>query len=144
MNWIADYFNLNRPVTAPWGSNKPRNRSPKDVRTLTRSDVETKNTTKERKMPWWEQGIMYAGTAVGVFFSDAVNMLISRKSPAVEISVTSIVLSLVIGLAIIPVAYKALRITSQSLGLFRFGFFLANGILWKVILDLLKKAITGA
>ena len=87
----------------------------------------------EHSMSLWEQITTYLGIVVGVFFSSAAAQMKSGASLNMNISVPSILLSLVIAFVILPVAYEKLNVNPASPLLIRIGLAVQHGVFWQVL-----------
>jgi len=96
---------------------------------------------EERKMPLWEQILLYLGTVVGVIFSSAASQLARGDQPTLSLSVATILTSAVIGLVIIPLVYEKLKVKAESPLLVRVGLFVQSGVFWHVVCSAVGKAL---
>ncbi len=143
MSGIAEYFNLNKPVTLKRRVGKSSDTIKKTKANFTKAAGIKEDTPKGGSVPWWEQIIMYLGIAVGVFFSDLINQYNSGHAIVIKVTSGTIVLSLIVALVVIPYVYDRLKVNAQGPGIVRFGLFVQNGVFWNVLFNLGKKAIAG-
>lgn len=92
-------------------------------------------------MPLWEQLVLYIGTVVGVIFSSAVMQFEPGESIPITISWASVLISSVVALVIMPIAFEKLRVRSDSPFIFRIGLFVQHGVFWQALVGAAGKAI---
>ena len=104
----------------------------------------THEATSERsqRLSIWQQLLMYVGTVIGVFFSSAVRHLKEGIKNSPEINVTTVVLSSVVSLMLLPIVYEKLKMQPESPWLIRFGVFVQQGVFWNVLFEAMGKVIT--
>lgn len=85
------------------------------------------------KMKWWEQLIIYLGLALGVLLSTAIEQFKASTSSNINISLSSVILSLVISLIILPYVYGKLNIDPQSPVIMRLSVAVQQGVFWQVL-----------
>jgi hypothetical protein len=95
-------------------------------------------------MPIWEQLMMYFGTVVGVLFSSAVMEFKSGEFETFSVTITSIILSAVIALVIIPVVFEKLNVKPDAPLVVRLGLFVQHGVFWQVLFGAMGKAFAAA
>ncbi|MFZ1976665.1 MAG: hypothetical protein WAV76_01810 [Bacteroidota bacterium] len=92
-------------------------------------------------MSLWEQISTYLGIVVGVLFSSAAMQMKSGTPLNLNISFTSILLSLVIAFVILPVAYEKLNVNPASPIMIRIGFAVQHGVFWQVLFGSIGKLV---
>jgi hypothetical protein len=88
-----------------------------------------------------EQLVTYAGCLVGVVFGASVRRAGAGVVAAPQITWASMIVSAVIALAILPVAFERLSIPPRSPLLFRIGLAVQQGVFWQVLLDAAGRVI---
>jgi hypothetical protein len=161
---IFGYFDLNkraeRPVrrfTLPPGAGSGYERdigpSPQEVPEPPPAPPRSKESTRPSsptqlqitsQMPIWEQLMMYFGTVVGVLFSSAVMEFKSGEFETFSVTITSIILSAVIALVIIPVVFEKLNVKPDAPLVVRLGLFVQHGVFWQVLFGAMGKAFAAA
>lgn len=97
-----------------------------------------KNIVNTNHIPLLEQILMYVGTFIGVFFSSMVMQLNSSKIEILDhFNLTSLILSAIIALVIIPNIFEKLNVEANTPFLARFGLFVQNGVFWQVTLNII-------
>ena len=92
-------------------------------------------------IPLWEQILMYVGTVIGVFFSSMVMQFNSSKIEILDyFNLTSLILSAIIALAIIPIVFEKLNVKANAPLLVRFGLFVQHGVFWQVTFNFIGGA----
>lgn len=132
MGRVLRYFDLNKRTTG-------RQKVKKAVKPL-ENRVEINGV---RKISWWEQILMYFCTLIGVVFSSAVMQYKSGEDVQLNLTVTTVLLSAVIALIVIPVVFEKLSIKPNAPILFRLGLFVQHGVFWSVLLSSIGKALAG-
>lgn len=131
MNSILDYFDLNKRIARITSGLKYKNA------------VNAANTKKpirlSAQMPLYEQLFLYLGTVIGVLFSAALTQFRAGRIDNLNISVTTIAVSCVVTLFIIPPTFEKLNVNPDAPFLVRFGLFVQNGVFWEVIFDSVGK-----
>jgi hypothetical protein len=84
---------------------------------------------------------MYLGIVIGIFFSTFLHQLESGQEIIFTFHLTNLIVSCIVGLLIIPVAYEKLKIKSDSPFIVRFGLFVQNGVFWQVIVGSIGKTM---
>jgi len=92
-------------------------------------------------MSLWEQLLLYFGTVIGVIFSSAVMQFEPGESISINISWASVLISSVVALVIMPIAFEKLRVGSDSPFIFRIGLFVQHGVFWQVLFGAAGKAV---
>ena len=92
-------------------------------------------------MPLWEQLLLYFGAVIGVIFSSAVMQFESGRAVFINISWTTVLISSVVALAIMPIAFEKLRVGTDGPLFFRIGLFVQHGVFWQVLFGAAGKAI---
>ncbi|HUI28926.1 MAG TPA: hypothetical protein VLX91_01825 [Candidatus Acidoferrales bacterium] len=98
---------------------------------------------KGSKVDLGQQIIIYIGLVVGVLFSSAAMQLKSGIAVNVNITLSSLVLSLIIALVLLPVVYEKLEVSSESHILVRIGFAVQHGVFWQVLFGSIGKLFGG-
>lgn len=88
-----------------------------------------------------EQITMYAGTAVGVFFSSAVSRFKDGTFDGFSFSWPFLILAAIIALIIMPIVYEKISIKPNAPFIIRLGLFVQHGVFWQVLFDLIGKVI---
>lgn len=91
---------------------------------------QTLTRSKEGQMSPAEQFLMYFGVVLGVYFSGLIRGQESK---------TTLLLSALIGLVIIPIAFEKLSVNPKAPLLVRFGLFVQNGVFWDVLFGAIGK-----
>jgi hypothetical protein len=87
------------------------------------------------------QVVFYLGVVLGVILSPTVTTLLSGGKLAFTTPLAiEIIISLVIGLLVMPQAYEKLKLEPKAPFVVQFGLFLQSGVFWQVALNLLGKA----
>jgi hypothetical protein len=107
------------------------------------SSGKKKSKAKPRQIPIWEQLLMYCGSVIGVLFSSVVSQRDPLGSQISYVTLSSIVISLVVALAVIPLEFERLRIKSDTPLIVRFGLFVQSGVFWQVLLNFGKATVTN-
>ena len=103
------------------------------------SEFKKKGKTEKHSMSLWEQISTYFGIVAGVLFSSAAMQMNAGTPLSINISFTSISLSLVIAFVILPVAYEKLNVDPDSPILVRIGFAVQHGVFWQVLFGSIGK-----
>jgi hypothetical protein len=91
-------------------------------------------------MPVWEQLVMYGGTVIGVIFSSYVLQFVPNSEGVIQFSLTTLLISAVIALAIMPIIYeKAVKRNAPFLA--QLGFFVQHGVFWSLLLEAISKKL---
>jgi hypothetical protein len=98
---------------------------------------------KSNRMPWAEQVLMYVGVVTGVIFSSAVTQFQLGKAVSFNLTLTTIFVSAIIALVIIPVVFERLSVKPDGPFLVRFGLFVQHGVFWQVLFGFIGKTIVG-
>jgi len=101
----------------------------------------TASVTQPPKMPLWEQLLLYVGTVIGVIFSSAATHFKSGEKMNLNLDLTTVVISCVVALVIIPQIYERLNVPPDTPLLIRFGLFVQHGVFWHVLFSSLGKVI---
>lgn len=142
MESLFNYFNLNVPLT--------KLKVPEEIEKLDMILEEPEISLKAEKdeppapaaappiaesakMKVWEQFLIYIGLAVGVLLSTAITQFKNGTDPKIDISITSVILSLVISLVILPYVYGKLNVDPKSPLLIRFSLAVQQGVFWQVV-----------
>ena len=147
MNVILNYFDLNRRAARSVKQVEGfpiKREGEKDVAPLsTRKKREPRpaHLTRAPRMPLWQQLLLYFGVVIGVIFSSAVMQFKSGQPISLNITLTTIFVSIIVGLIIIPLAFERLSIKPDSPLIVRFGLFVQHGVFWQVILGLIGKTL---
>ncbi len=91
----------------------------------------------------WDQALMYLGVFIGVLFSSAVAQFKSGNRISFNIGLATIVVSAVVALIVVPQAFEKLKMQPSAPIIVRFGFFVQNGVFWRVIFEAVGKAISA-
>jgi uncharacterized Tic20 family protein len=91
----------------------------------------------------WDQLLMYVGIFIGVLFSSAVAQFKNGNQISFKINLATIIISAVVALIIVPQAFEKLKMQSSAPLIVRFGFFVQNGVVWRVIFEAVAKAISA-
>jgi hypothetical protein len=97
----------------------------------------------EAEMSVGEQILIYAGCVMGVLFGASVRRAGSGPIAAPEITWATVILSSVIALAILPVAFERLSVQPRAPLLFRIGLAVQQGVFWQVLLDAAGRSLGG-
>ena len=121
---IKKYFDLNE-----------RTSQPKEL--LYKVGYQTKEipppTVNVIQMPFSEQILLYIGTVIGVIFSSVIMEFKSGNAVSLAgFNITTLLISAVIALFIIPVVYEKLKVMPDTPILVRFGLFVQQGVFWQV------------
>ena len=73
-----------------------------------------------------EQGLMYGGVLLGVYFSGVIRGQDFRPT---------LLLAAILALLIVPFAFEKLNVNPNAPLLVRFGLFVQNGVFWDVMLQ---------
>ena len=85
------------------------------------------------QMPFTEQILLYVGTVIGVLFSSVIMEFNSGNPVSLAgFNITTLLISAVIALFIIPVVYEKLKVMPDTPILVRFGLFVQQGVFWQV------------
>lgn len=95
----------------------------------------------EGKLSVQRQLLMYFGLLVGVLFSTAINQFKKGEAANLNIDPTTVIISAIIALMLVPMVYKNLRVDSKAPFIVQFGLFVQNGVFWNIIVDSLGKVI---
>ena len=95
----------------------------------------------EPMMSVGEQLFLYFGTALGVLFSSWVAQFDAGSVVNFHISVPTVILSAIVAIIIVPFIFNKLSIRPNTPLLFRFAFFVQNGVSWHIILGAIGKTI---
>lgn len=101
------------------------------------------DASTEAAMSTGEQLLIYAGCLVGVLFGATVRSGGAGTVAVPHITMASVVVSAVIALAILPVAFERLAIRPRSPLLFRVGLAVQHGLFWQVLLATAGRALGG-
>jgi len=114
-----------------------------EVRINETLDIEIKdaNLKTKSKLSIAEQLFMYLGIVIGILFSTYVSQFKSGDEFVIQFKWNAIIVSLIIGLILIPTVYEKLKIRSDSPFIVRFGLFVQNGVFWQVIVGSIGKTI---
>lgn len=85
------------------------------------------------KMKWWEQLIIYLGLALGVLLSTAIEQYKAGTLDKLNISLSTVIVSLAISLIILPYVYGKLNIDPQSPVIMRLSVAVQQGVFWQVL-----------
>jgi hypothetical protein len=147
MNVIPNYFDLNKRAAKSVKRIEGfpiKKKGEKDVGPLStqeKREPRPAHLKKAPKMPLWQQLLLYLGIVIGVVFSSAVMQFKSGQPISLNISLTTIFISIIVGLIIIPLAFERLNVKPDSPLIVRFGLFVQHGVFWQVILGLIGKAL---
>jgi len=100
-------------------------------------DTELTDSSHDSAMPTLSlphQLLMYVGTFLGIVFSTAICQFRSG-SINLELPIGEIILSAVIAVVIIPLAYEKLMLNPRAPLIVQFGIFVQNGVFWHVLID---------
>jgi len=92
-------------------------------------------------MPLWEQAVLYLATAVGVIFSSAVLGFKTGKPQVLDLSLYTIVVSLIIALILMPYAFQKLGAQTDAPMIARLGLFVEHGAFWPVLLTVIGRVL---
>lgn len=95
----------------------------------------------EPQLVFWQQLLCYLGVVVGVVGSQAVNQYSAGKAIS-GVSVGEILVALVVGLVLLPIAYEKLRVDPTLPLLFQVGLFAQQGVFWQTLLIALGKTVS--
>lgn len=146
MNVIRNYFDLNRQAARSvkqvegFPIKKEGGEDVGPLSTREKREPRPAPLTKAPKMPLWQQLLLYLGVVIGVIFSSAVMQFKSGQPISLNITLTTIFVSIIVGLIIIPLAFERLSVKPDSPFIVRFGLFVQHGVFWQVILGLIGKA----
>ncbi len=107
------------------------------------ADFKKKSATEtdERSMSLWEQAVIYLGIVAGVLFSSAAMQMKSDTPININISASSILVSLIIAFVILPAAYEKLDVNPASPLLIRIGLAVQHGVFWQVLFGSIGKML---
>src|SRR5260221_1931270 len=150
MNPILAYFDLNNreattpfsPVLAPQPEQAVvgENPLPEAIQPIpfgARRGRRAERTT--RSLALWEQAMFYVSTVIGVLFSSSVMQFQAGKAVTLNITVTTVILSAIVGLILMPFIDKK-GIKSDSPFIVQLGLFVQTGVFWSVVFTLISKA----
>ncbi len=132
---LLKYFDLNyrssqtskpslraKGAKSRWGSDRSTDRRPPQLSTywkmLTQAEAEQLSIV--------EQGLMYCGVLLGVYFSGLIRGQDFRPT---------LLLAAILALLIVPFTFEKLSVNPNAPLLVRFGLFVQNGVFWDVILQ---------
>ncbi len=92
-----------------------------------------------KKMPWWEQILLYMGMLIGVILSSVVTEYMSGNAVELKTSISVLIISAVIALVVIPKAFEYLKFTPDMPLIGRLGLFVQYGVFWNVLLGSIGK-----
>lgn len=107
------------------------------------ADFKKKSATEtdERSMSLWEQAVIYLGIVAGVLFSSTAMQMKSDTPININISASSILVSLIIAFVILPAAYEKLDVNPASPLLIRIGLAVQHGVFWQVLFGSIGKML---
>src|SRR5258708_7510472 len=102
MNPILAYFDLNnREATTPFSPVlAPQPEAIQPIPFGARRGRRAERTT--RSLALWEQAMFYVSTVIGVLFSSSVMQFQAGKAVTLNITVTTVILSAIVGLILMP------------------------------------------
>jgi hypothetical protein len=80
------------------------------------------------------QILMYLGIFIGVLFSSWVDQFKHGGDVNIKFTVGRIIISSIIALVIVPIAYEKLNVSPRAPFIVQFGIFVQNGIFWQVLI----------
>lgn len=101
----------------------------------------SKNIEKQEDLNTGQQILMYFGVFIGVFFSSVVNEFKKGEVINLRVDAPTLIVSAIVALVIIPVAYEKLKLNAKVPFIVRFGLFVQNGVFWQVIFNSLGKIV---
>jgi len=134
MNAVFGYFDLYKKA-APAAAGK-------SIESAIRANlVEPAPAPAEATPSWWKQLLLYLGIVVGVFFSSAIMQFKAHSPISFTFSWPVLIVSMVIGCIIMPVAYDKLAIKPRAIFAVQFSLFVQTGVFWNVLIDAIAKGI---
>lgn len=135
MGNILGYFDLNKRLAKPSSTEAFPQGSSIDPGTSHTFAAPPKSA---KTIPVWRQVTLYLATVVGVLFSSAVLQFQSSKPITLNITITTVILSSIIALVIIPNIYD--KVVKQDAPLLvQIGLFVQQGVFWSVLLTSIGK-----
>jgi multidrug transporter EmrE-like cation transporter len=145
---FLSYFDLNKRsvLTKTFqaaGFSKLTNADKLNTVDIGSTDVKKKTRTQEDEysMSLWEQIAVYSGIVAGVLFSSAAMQMKSDAPININISASSILVSLIIAFVILPAAYEKLNVNPASPLLVRIGLAIQHGVFWQVLFGSIGKML---
>ncbi len=131
MNPLLDYFDLNKRAQVQNVVMLP----------LPSSSSAPTHSTKSAQppLPLWKQLTFYLGTIIGVIFSSSIMQFQAGKATVISLTITTVILSTVIALVIMPHIYERALKPDAPL-IIQLGLFVQEGVFWSVLLTSIGKA----
>ncbi len=90
-----------------------------------------------------DQALMYLGIFIGVLLSSTIAQFKAGNQISFEVNLATIIVSAAVALIIVPQAFEKLKMQPSAPLIVRFGFFVQNGVFWRVIFEAVGKAISA-
>ena len=92
-----------------------------------------------KKMPWWEQIVMYIGVLLGVILNSFITDYMAGENIELKMSISVIIISAVIALVVVPKAFEYSKFTTDMPFIGRLGIFVQFGVFSNVLFGLVGK-----
>ena len=93
------------------------------------------------RLETFTQFLMYLGIFIGVLFSSAVSQFQSGEEINLTFTASTVVISAIISLILVPLVYEKLRLKPDYPLLIQFGLFVQQGVFWHVLFNSLGKVM---
>lgn len=118
-----------------------------DSSTLMNLELGAKKTPPEVRqedldgLPPFRQILMYVGIVIGVLFSSFVSQFREGASLEIKFTLSKIIISSIIALAIIPKVYEKLNLNPRVPFIVQLGIFVQNGVFWHTLIKAIADSI---
>ena len=108
------------------------------------AELKAPGVTSSASVSVMKQVLMYAGVLLGVLFSSAIDQYKTSGTVTLQISPATALVSAVIAMMLMPIAYDKLSVRRNAPFLVQLGLFVQNGVFWHVLISSAGKAISPA